>query len=63
MDLQKIEQEAKDHAKQVDEGVVAVEKEADKLAGGRDHGLIDKAAQGIEKEVDGEHQGETTPPQ
>jgi hypothetical protein len=53
-DFDDIEQEAKDHGKLIDEGVAKIEKEADKAAGGKDHGLIDKAAESAEKDVDGQ---------
>jgi hypothetical protein len=48
-----LEDEAKNHSKQVDEGIDKVEKKADEEAGGKDHGLIDEAAQEGEKELGG----------
>jgi hypothetical protein len=38
-DFEDIEQEAKDHGRLIDEEVAEVEKEADKAAGGQDHGV------------------------
>ena len=50
-DFEEIEQEAKDHSKQVDEAIDKVEHEADERADGKDHGLIDKGAAELEKEL------------
>jgi hypothetical protein len=61
-DFDGIEQEAKDHGKLIDEEVAEVEREAEEAGRGQDHGLIDKAAEGAEKEVDGP-QGSETPGQ
>ena len=59
-DAEDTEQEAKDHGKLIDEEVAEVEKEADKAAGGQDHGVLDKVAEGVEKKVDGEPGNETS---
>ena len=56
-DFGKLEQDAKDHSQQIDEGLQAADKEADKEAGGADKGLIDKAAAGAENEVGGQPPG------
>lgn len=48
-EMSDIEREAEKHSTQVDEGVDKVAREGDKLAGGRDHGLIDKGADAAEK--------------
>jgi hypothetical protein len=50
-DFQEIENEAKGHSKQVDEGVDKLDQEADKESDGKDRGLIDKGAQEVEKEL------------
>ena len=50
-DFEEIEQQAKDHSKQVDEGIAKVEHEADDKADGKDHGLIDKGTAQLEKEL------------
>ena len=59
-DFEDLEKDAENHSKQVDEGISAVDKEADKEAGGRDHGMIDKAAQEAEKDI-GDQQGDGKP--
>jgi hypothetical protein len=59
-DSEDIAQEAKDHGKLIDEEVARVENEAEKAAGGQDHELIDKVAEGVEKKVDGEQGNETS---
>ena len=50
-DFEDIEQEAKDHGRLIDEEVAEVEKEADKAAGGQDHGA---------KKIGGEQGNETS---
>jgi len=50
-DFEEIEKEAKDHQKQVNEGIDKLEHEADEKAGGKDHGLIDKGGAELEKEL------------
>jgi hypothetical protein len=50
-DFDDIEQEAKDHSQQVDEGIDKAEHEADDKTGGKDRGLIDKAGGEAEKEL------------
>jgi hypothetical protein len=50
-DFEEIEKDAKDHSKQVDEGIDKVAHEADEKADGKDHGVIDKAAADLEKEL------------
>jgi MT0933-like antitoxin protein len=50
-DLSDLEHEAEDHSTQVDEAIEKGDQEADRLAGGRDHGLIDKGAQEAEKRL------------
>ena len=49
-DVEEIEQETKDHSKQVDEGIGKFDHEADEWTNGMDHGLIDKGAAEIEIE-------------
>lgn len=56
-DFQEIEDEAKSHSKQVDEGIDKVDQEADKETGGKDCGLIDIGAQEAERELGGAPDG------
>ena len=56
-DFQDIENEPKNHSKQVDEGIEKLDQEADKEAGGKDLGLIDKGAQEAEKALGGAPDG------
>ncbi len=55
-DLGDIEQEARSHSTEVDEGIDKAEQLADKEAGGRDRGLVDKSAGEAEKAVGGDQQ-------
>ncbi len=50
-DFGDLEKEAQSHSKEVDEGIDKAEQAADKEAGGRDHGAIDKGAAALEKEL------------
>lgn len=50
-DFEEIEQEAKDHSKQIEEGIDEVEHAADEKVDGKDHGLINKGAAELEKEL------------
>jgi hypothetical protein len=59
-DLGDIEKEAESHSQEVDEGINKLDQEADKEAGGRDKGMIDKAAQEAEKDI-GQQQGNGQP--
>ena len=53
-DLGDIEKEAESHSTQVDEGINRADQEIEKEDDGRDHGLVDKAAQEAEKEIGGQ---------
>jgi hypothetical protein len=52
-DFGDLEQMAKDHSQQVDEGIEKAKDAADKVADGRDHGMIDKGADAAEKALGG----------
>jgi hypothetical protein len=60
-DFGDLEQEAKSHSKQVDKSIEVAQKKADEEVDGRDHGIVDKAANAAEKELGGE-QGNATQP-
>src|SRR5581483_4890925 len=60
-DFEDIEQEARSHGKEVDEGIDKAQQFADKEAAGRDRGLIDKAAGEAEKAAGGD-QPQPQPP-
>jgi hypothetical protein len=60
-DLGDIEKEAESHSTQVDEGINKADQEIDKGDGGRDKGLVDKAAQEAETEIGGGQQGNGPP--
>ena len=63
--LQDIENEAKSHSKQVDEGIEKLDQEADREAGGKDHGFIDKGDREAEEALGGAPDGaspDSTPP-
>jgi hypothetical protein len=60
-DFGDLEEVAKSHSHQVDEGLEKAKTEADSLADGRDRGIIDKAAQAAEKQVDGQVDSSATP--
>ena len=53
-DLGDIENEAESHSAQVDEAINKADQEIDKEDGGRDHGLVDRAAQEAEKDIGGQ---------
>jgi hypothetical protein len=59
-DFEDMEQEAKDHGKLIDEEVAEVEKEADKAAGGQDHGVIDKVAEGARRRLTASRETKTS---
>ncbi len=59
-DFGDLEHEAESHSKEVDEGIEKAEQEADKEAGGRDHGMIDKGAEAAEKDL-GNQPGDGAP--
>lgn len=48
-----VEKEARDHPQQADQAVKRAEQEADQRLGGKDHGMVDKAGQDIEKDLGG----------
>jgi hypothetical protein len=48
-DFSELEHEAEKHGKEADQGIEKAEGEGDKLAGGQDHGLIDKGGEAAEK--------------
>jgi hypothetical protein len=56
-DFEDLKREAESHSEQVDEGLNKVAAEGDKVADGRDHGLIDKAAGEAEQQLGGQQQG------
>ena len=58
-DFDDLEQAAKDHSEQVDQGLEKAKTEGDSFAGGRDRGMIDKAAEEAEKQVGGQPDGGT----
>lgn len=56
-DFDDIKQEAESHSKDVDEGIDKVEQIADKEAGGKDKGLIDKAGAAADKAIGDQQSG------
>jgi hypothetical protein len=52
-DFGDLEQEAKSHSEQVDQGIDQAKEAADKEAGGRDQGMIDKGADAADKALGG----------
>lgn len=58
-EFEEVEQQAKDHSQQVDEGIEKLDKVADEHAGGQDKGLIDGAASAAEKEIGGQPNTDT----
>jgi hypothetical protein len=60
-DFGDLEQMAKDHSEQVDEGIEKAKDVADQHAGGRDHGMIDKGAAAAENALGGQP-GDTPAP-
>ncbi len=59
-DFGDIEEAAKRHSEQVDQGLERAKTEGDSLADGRDHGMIDKAAEAAEKQVGVQQDGAAT---
>jgi hypothetical protein len=60
-DFGDLEEVAKSHSEQVTEGLEKAQTEGDKLADGRDHGMIDKGVDAAEKRL-GEQQDGAAPP-
>lgn len=60
-DFGDLEEVAKSHSEQVTEGLEKARTEGDKVADGRDHGMIDKGADAAEQRLGGQPDGGSPP--